>query len=338
MEYLTLKLYLPQSVDHNFRVSTIRELIRALKSDFRVTGSPENLIDPDSYAQFADLWFNLTNDSKKIRLRYNLLYWGSDNFRIAIEFLGYTLAEIKNFIQQKCSKFERVEGLTIIPKDRPYYAAYQWLRLAPTVRERNGWHVTQVDLAESRFQPFTIGRTEYWLLENVGNFDPMHELGWITQPGKVAKPVVPYNIEVLEDEKFLPATLYKDVLQEQLVIKVGDDFREQVFINDWFFTLRVLDEKLNQENRKIICNGTSKKVIALGACLDMGDGSLSYRYLDQSAKEARVSVDTLVRESWNEYVSEEVQLSGRFKKRFEANQVFKNRLREVSPDLSNILV
>jgi hypothetical protein len=175
-------------------------------------------------------------------------------------------------------------------------------------------------------------------LENVENFDPMHELGWITQPGKVARPVVPYNIEVLEDEKFLPATLYKDVLQEQLVIKVGDDFREQVFINDWFFTLRVLDQKLNQENRKIICNGTSKKVIALGACLDMGDGSFSYRYLDQSAKEARVSVDTLVREPWNEYVSEEGQLSGRFKKRFEANQVFKNRLREISPDLSNILV
>jgi len=74
--------------------------------------------------------------------------------------------------------------------------------------------------------------------------------------------------------------------------------------NNVFETLRQLDDELNKEGYKIICNGTSLNVWPAGFCLNMGDGSLAYRF---GKGEKAILIKVLEYNDWNEYATKENQ-------------------------------
>lgn len=328
MEYSLLKIALTWE-NHDLRVPSLQELIKSLKSSFDVDGFSEDLIQLETYHQFAYLYFNFTNESRNIRFKYILGSNGCGDFQAVIEFREFSLLEVKEFVLENKDKFNFVEGFRVIERDKTQYSLYQWLRQVP-IYEPNALSEVEREAVENYFVSVSFGNYEHWILDNVDNIARLPELSY--RPKK-------YDIFVIESETIIPAILYKDGFRDKLLVKIGDECEEQVFIRDWFFSLRILDDKLNVKNRAIVCNGTSKDVIAFGFCLNMGDGSLSYYLGEQEVTGVRKSnktVDTLEYNPWNEYVSEEVQLIGKFAGRFEFNTKLKNQIREFSPDFINI--
>ncbi|MFB2970100.1 hypothetical protein ACE1CD_14085 [Aerosakkonema sp. BLCC-F183] len=328
MEYSILKLTLPWE-NHDSRVASLQELIKCLKSSFDVNGFSEDIVQLETYHKFADLYFNFTNESRTIRFKYILGSNGCGDFQSVIEFCGFNLLEIKAFVLENKDKFNFVEGFRLIERDKTRSNLYQWLRPVP-VYEPNTLSEVEREAVENYFISVRFGNYEHSMLDNLDNIARLPELSYAPKE---------YDIFIIESEAKIPAILYKDVFRDKMLVKIGNEYEEQIFINDWFFSLRILDDKLKEKNCAIVCNGTSKDVIAFGFCLNMGDGSLSYYLGEQEVTGVRKrnkTVDTLEYNPWNEYVSEEVQLSGKFAGRFEFNTKLKNQIREFSPDFINI--
>lgn len=114
-----------------------------------------------------------------------------------------------------------------------------------------------------------------------------------------------YKVFVEDEESYKrePATLIKDHENKKMKIRFKNMEKEVDFDGNWHKTLRNLDLKLNNQDYKIICNGTSKNVISCGMCVNMGDGSKSYRFVEKKP----VPIDTLSYSEWNEYSTYEEQ-------------------------------
>lgn len=117
-----------------------------------------------------------------------------------------------------------------------------------------------------------------------------------------------YEIHVLDaQDNCIKAKIIKDYNSKELTILFNKKEYKEQFDNNWYNTLRNLDEELNKQGFRIICNGTSKGVYPSGFCTNMGDGSLCYDYNNHAKVEKLPTVNTFEYSDWNEYVSRQEQ-------------------------------
>ena len=125
-----------------------------------------------------------------------------------------------------------------------------------------------------------------------------------------------YNVYIIRKSNTkIPARILENITTKTLKIIFGNKEYSVDFEDNWFKTLRILDNKLNEEGYKILCNGTSKKVYATGFCLNMGDGNTSYHAKDSDVE----VVNTFEYHDWNEYTTKEEQQISFFGKKITEN-------------------
>tara|TARA_Y100000310_G_scaffold345858_1_gene471573 strand:+ start:4192 stop:4851 length:660 start_codon:yes stop_codon:yes gene_type:complete len=120
-----------------------------------------------------------------------------------------------------------------------------------------------------------------------------------------------YDIFIIKNNKQIAVKIIKDIKNNTLELKSKEGNFKVNFDNNWFKTLRLLDNKLNKKDLKILCNGTSKKVLATSFCLNMGDGSSAYRIIEEKKTQL---VNILEYSDWNEYATNEEQKTAFFGK------------------------
>ena len=113
-----------------------------------------------------------------------------------------------------------------------------------------------------------------------------------------------YGVYVLDkQENKIKAIIIQTYSPRKLSILFNKQKHEIFFDSNWYETLRNLDNVLNRQGFKILCNGTSKGVYPSGFCTNMGDGSTCYDFRKHSSVKELLRVNTLEYSDWNEYTN-----------------------------------
>ncbi len=136
--------------------------------------------------------------------------------------------------------------------------------------------------------------------------------------GDLTGRTIQYDVFVIKERSKIPAKLIQYHEKQKLILKFQNEKYEVSFYSNWFKTLRELDEIVNKNGLKILCNGTSKYTGVLGLIVTMGDGSACY-YKDPKEKNVKKKpqeVPTLGYNYWNDYATEKEQRISFFGKEF----------------------
>jgi len=155
-------------------------------------------------------------------------------------------------------------------------------------------------------------KTEWWKNIKLTNkkYEDNRPAGFVSrhvEPRIVGKRLI-YSVKVIAKKELVPAKLIQDQHIHSLTISFENKEYTQVYVKNWYKTLRNLDRQVNQDGYKILCNGTAKGHVCRGFCIEMGDGVQMYDWRKPlTRKSPMIVATTFGYDKTLEYATEEEQ-------------------------------